>query len=149
MQLAAAVGAPSVVVGLVLGQDRPQMSLAEDEHPVGDLRPGGEHEPFRISIRARASGRDFHGLDASVGQELVEGSGELPGSVADQEPEVRGAIAEVHQEIADLLCGPWPVRVRGHAEDVHAAGADLDHEQAVEAPEGSSAPSGPGGSWTR
>ena len=28
------------------------MPLAEDEHPVGDLGPGGEHEPFRISVRS-------------------------------------------------------------------------------------------------
>ena len=28
------------------------MPFAEDEHPVGDLGPGGEHEPFRISVRA-------------------------------------------------------------------------------------------------
>ena len=62
------------------------MPLAEDQHPVGDLRPGGEHEPFRISIRARASGRDLHGLDAGAGQDRVEGRGELPGPVADQEP---------------------------------------------------------------
>jgi hypothetical protein len=26
-------------MGLVLGQDRPQVPLAEDEHPVGDLCP--------------------------------------------------------------------------------------------------------------
>src|SRR5712691_2913406 len=37
VELAAAVGATSVVVGLVLGQDRQQMSLAVDQHPVGDL----------------------------------------------------------------------------------------------------------------
>jgi hypothetical protein len=48
VQLAAAMGAASVVVGLVLGQDRPQVPLAEDEHPVGDLGPGGEHERFRM-----------------------------------------------------------------------------------------------------
>jgi hypothetical protein len=28
------------VVGFVLDQDRPQMSLAEDQHPVGDLEAG-------------------------------------------------------------------------------------------------------------
>ena len=28
--------------------------LAEGEHPVGDLGPGGEYEPFRISVRLRA-----------------------------------------------------------------------------------------------
>jgi hypothetical protein len=49
-ELAAAMGAPSVVVRLVLGQDRPQMPLAENQHPVADFGPGGEHEPFRISV---------------------------------------------------------------------------------------------------
>ncbi len=47
-ELAAAVRPPSVVVGLVLGQDRTQMPLAEDQYPVSDLRPRGEHEPWRI-----------------------------------------------------------------------------------------------------
>jgi hypothetical protein len=36
-ELAAAMGTTSVVIGLVLGQDRPQVPSAEDEHPVGDL----------------------------------------------------------------------------------------------------------------
>jgi hypothetical protein len=35
VELAAAMGASSVVEGFVLGQDRPQVSLAEDQHPVG------------------------------------------------------------------------------------------------------------------
>jgi hypothetical protein len=39
-ELAAAVGAPPVVMGLVLGQDRPQVPFAKDEHPVGELCPG-------------------------------------------------------------------------------------------------------------
>jgi hypothetical protein len=102
----------------------------------GDLGPGREHEPFRVGIRARTPGRDFHGFDAGAGQERVEGRGELPGPVPDQESEVRGAIAEIHQEVADLLCGPRPVRVRGHAEDMHIPGADLDHEEAVQALQG-------------
>jgi hypothetical protein len=49
--------------------------------------------------------------------------------------EARGAVAEIHQEIADLLGGPGPVRVRGDSENVHVAGADLDDEQAIQAPE--------------
>jgi hypothetical protein len=31
------MGAPSVVVALVIRQDQLQMPLAEDQHPVGDL----------------------------------------------------------------------------------------------------------------
>jgi hypothetical protein len=66
-ELAAAMRSPPVVMGFILGQDRPQMPLAEDEHPVGDLGPGGEHEPFRISVRARAARRDLHDLDTGIG----------------------------------------------------------------------------------
>src|SRR5258707_926128 len=82
--LAAAVGSPSVVVGLELGQDAVQVAFAEDEHPVGDLGPGGEYEPFGIGVRARTPGRDLYGFDAGAGQGRVEGCGGLPGTVTDE-----------------------------------------------------------------
>ena len=97
------MGAPSVVMGLVLGQDRPQMPFAEDQHPVGDLGPGGADEPFGGSVRARTAGRDLRCCDTGAGQDRVEGVGELPGAVADQEPEVGGAVAEVQQKVPGLL----------------------------------------------
>src|SRR5207247_11271999 len=56
-----------------------------------------------------------------------------PARSPDQEPEFRGAVTEVHQEIADLLSGPRPVRMCGDAEDVPVAAADFDHEEAVQA----------------
>jgi hypothetical protein len=43
-------GSSSVVVGLVLGQDGPRVPFAQDQHPVGDLSSGGEHEPLRKSV---------------------------------------------------------------------------------------------------
>jgi hypothetical protein len=49
-----------------------------------------------------------------------------PSPVADQEPEVGNAIIEIHQAIADLPHCPRAVRVRGDAEDVHVAAADLE-----------------------
>ena len=113
-ELSAAMGAPPVVVGRIVGQDQPQMPFAEDQHPVGDFGPGCEHEPFRISIRARASWRDLHGLDTSIGQDCVKRCGELPGPVTDQESEARGAITQIHHEIADLLYSPRAVGVRGN-----------------------------------
>ncbi len=112
------------------------MAFAEDEHPVGDLGPGGAREPFGMGVRARTPGRNLHGCDAGAGQHLVKGCGELPGTVADQEPEVRGVVAEVHQEIADLLGGPRPVRMSRDREDMDVAAADFDDEEAVRALEG-------------
>ena len=122
------MGPSSVVVGHILGQDRPQTPLAEDQHPVSDLRPGGEHEPFR----ARTSGRNLHGLDTSIGQDCVKRCGELPGPVTDQEPEARGAITQIHQEVADLLYSPRAVRLRADPEDVHVAAAGLHDEQTMQ-----------------
>jgi hypothetical protein len=92
----------------VLGENRPQVPFAEDQHPVGDLGPGGEDEPFGVSVRARTAGRDLRCRDAGAGQGRAGGAGELPGPVADQEPEVLGVIAEVHQElrICWLVHGP-------------------------------------------
>ena len=111
------------------------MPFAEDQHPVGDFGPGGEHEPFRVSVGARAAGRDLHGLDTSAGQDRAGRLGELPGPVADREPEARGALTQIHHEVADLLHGLGTVRVGGDPEDMHVAAACLDDEQAVQAPE--------------
>jgi len=47
----------------------------------------------------------------------------LPGPVADQEPEARGAITQIHQQVADLLDSPPAVGVRGDPEDVHVTAA--------------------------
>ena len=47
-----------------------------------------------------------------------------------------GTLTEIHQQIADLLRSPPPVRVGGNAEDVHGPGGNFHHEQAVQALEG-------------
>jgi hypothetical protein len=135
-EVASTVGSAPVVVGRVLGYHDTQVAFAEDQHPVCDLGPRGEHESLRKGVRARAPGWDLHSFDACAAQGRVEGIGELPGTVADQELEVRGAVTEVHQEVADLLGSPRAVRVRGNAEDMHVMGVDLDYEQHVQALEG-------------
>jgi hypothetical protein len=131
-----AVRASSVVVPRVLGQDSAQVPFTEDQHPVGHFRSDREHEPLRVGIRAGTLGWNLHRGDAGIGQDRIECCGELPGPVADQKPELCGAIAEIHQKIPDLLHGPGPVGVRGHADDVGVSGADLHHEEDVDPLEG-------------
>jgi hypothetical protein len=70
------MGSPSVVVGLVLGQDAVQVAFAEDEHPVGGLGPGGEDEPFGIGVGTRTPGRNLYAVDAGAGQNRIKGSSE-------------------------------------------------------------------------
>lgn len=53
--------------------------------------------------------RDLDYLDARGGQDGVEFLGELPDPVPDEEPEPAGAFAEVRQQVARLLRGPWAV----------------------------------------
>jgi hypothetical protein len=43
-------------------------------------------------------------------------------------------FAEVHDEVAGLLGSPRPVGMRGHAQDMHIAVADLEREEDVEPP---------------
>jgi hypothetical protein len=50
-------------------------------------------------------------------------------------PEVCDVVAEVHHQVARLLRGPGAVGVRGHAQDVQVAVADLEYEQDVESPQ--------------
>jgi hypothetical protein len=59
----------------------------------------------------------------------------LSGTIADEEPKPCRTFAEVHDEVAVLLCRPGAVRVSGHARDVQVAIADLEHEQDVEPPQ--------------
>src|SRR5450755_2380180 len=44
----------------------PAGALAEDQHAVGDLGPGGEDEPLGEGVRARALWQDLHCFDTSA-----------------------------------------------------------------------------------
>jgi len=70
---------------------------------------------------------------AVSGKDLIERRSELAVAVADQEPEGAGAITEVYEQVAGLLGGPGPGRVRGDVQDVDGPGLDLHHEQDVKA----------------
>jgi len=113
-----------------------EVALAEDQHPIGELGASGEYEPLRVGVRPRTAGRDLEDLDAGVGEDGVERSGELAGSVPDEELERLRAFTEVEEEVTGLLGGPRPVRVGGDAEDVHVPGLDLQGEEHVDPAEG-------------
>jgi len=72
------MGSSSVVEGLVLSRDRSQVAVTEDQHPVGDLRLGGEREPFGAGVRAGTAGRD-HTASTPAGEPFP---GQQPGERA-------------------------------------------------------------------
>jgi hypothetical protein len=57
------------------------------------------------AVRPRTPRRDLDHFDTGVRQDRVERRRELPGAVADEEPESGGAVVEVHDEVAGLLGG--------------------------------------------
>jgi hypothetical protein len=77
------------------------VSLAEDQHPVGDFGPDRRHEPFGEAVRPRTSRRDLEYFDTCVRHDRVEQRCELPGPVADEEPEPSDAVAEVQSILHD------------------------------------------------
>jgi hypothetical protein len=62
-QVPGLVRAMLAIVRDVLVQDRAQMPCPGDQHPVGDLGPGGAHPALGIGVRPRAAWRDLHHLD--------------------------------------------------------------------------------------
>ena len=61
-----------VVVRGVLGEHPSEVLLSEDQHPVGDLGAGGQHEAFGETVRARTPRWDLDHLDTRIGQHRVE-----------------------------------------------------------------------------
>jgi hypothetical protein len=66
------------------------------------------HEALRDRVGPRPSDRGADDADISAGENGVEGGGELAVPVADQEAELLGTVAKVHQQVAGLLGDPRP-----------------------------------------
>jgi hypothetical protein len=81
---------------------------------------------------AQEDGVDVGEVERDGGEDRVEGSGELGVAVPDEEPEAPSGVVEIHAEVAGLLGQPGTGGMGGDAEDVHAAGGVLDHEEDVQ-----------------
>ena len=78
-----------------------------------------------LTHRGLTNNARFYAQRIGGGEDRVERVGELPGAVADQEVEVCGAVPEVHEEVADLLGGPWAVRMGGDPRGHERSGSRL------------------------
>ena len=82
------------------------------------------------SSRSRSSAQ--HGADAGIGQDGVEGFGEVGAAVADQELHRGSGVFKVHDQIACHLRGPLAGRMERAAEDADSTGGMLDYGQNVD-----------------
>ena len=132
----APVRPPPLVVASIFVQTLGRCRSPKISRRSGSLAPDGEHETLRVRVRARTPRRDLAHRHASVGEHRVERGAELTRPVPDQVAELIGPLPQVHQQVADLLGRPRPVRVRRYSEDVHVAAGDLDHEEDIEPAQG-------------
>ena len=115
-QLQRSMRSPRVVVRGIHGKRPAEMSLAEDQHAVGDLGADGQHESLGEAVRPRAPRRDLDHFDARIGQHGIERCRELSRSIANEEPEPGDMVTEVHDEVLGLLCRPGPIGMPSHAQ---------------------------------
>jgi hypothetical protein len=125
------VRAVGVVVLDVFLQHRREVARSGDEDVVEAFAAQSAGD----RVRSRCSNRGADDADAGAGEHGVESGVELGISVADQESELGGAVAEAHELIAGLLGHPGAGGMGGDPGDADAAGAVLDHDQDVEAAE--------------
>ena len=117
----------------ILAQNDVEVAWPGDQEVVEAFLAQRADEAFRDRVRPGRPGRGADDADVGTGEHVVKGGGELAVSVTDQEPKLLGAVGEVHEQVAGLLGGPGPRRVRGDPGDVHAAAVVLAHDQDVEA----------------
>ena len=115
---------PVVVIDVFL-QHCSEVAGSDDQEVVEAFAAQGADEAFRDRIRPGCPDRGVDDADVGAGEHGVERGGELAVPVADQELELLGAIAELHQQVAGLLRDPVPGRVGGYAAEVHPAAAVL------------------------
>ena len=108
-----AVGAVLIVVGLVLAQDPPQVGLIPDKGAVQELAAASADPAFDDGVHPGRLDIAEHGPDACVGENGIERGREVRAAVADYELDPADVIADVHDQVAGLLGGPFAGWVHG------------------------------------
>ena len=87
------------------------MPFSCDVGPVGAFSTGGADPAFGEGVRVRRLDRRADHLDALGAEDLVEGVAELRVAIVHKQQE-RVLFAELHDEVARLLCDPASIRIR-------------------------------------
>ena len=124
-----AVRSLGVVVVDVHPQDVFKVAAVENEQPVEALRADRSDEAFGDRVRFRRPNGCFHDPDLFAAEHLVERTGVLAVSVADQEP---GSLEQPGEtQVASLLGNPAAVGIGRAAREPDATTGVLDKEQHV------------------
>jgi hypothetical protein len=119
-----------VVVAAVDAEDVLEVAASEDEDPVEAVGAQRSYPAFGVGVRVRRLDRRADHLDALGAEDLVEGVAELRVAVVDEQPE-RVLVAELHAQVARLLCDPAPVGIRAGGDVLDPSRRERDEEQHV------------------
>src|SRR6185437_2451405 len=120
-----------IVIGLVLAQDPPQMALIPDQGAVQELAAASADPAFGDRVHAGRPDVAEHGPDPGIGRDCVEYDGEVRPAVADHELDPVCLVAEIQEEVADLLCGPLPGWMQSDPEDADTPAGVLYNGQDI------------------
>ena len=107
------------------------MGLVPDEGVIEELAAASPGPAFGDRVHPGRPHVGEHGPDPGAGEDGVERGGEVWAGVADHELELMRLAAEVHDQVACLLGGPFPGRVQADAGDADAPGRVLYYGQDV------------------
>jgi hypothetical protein len=108
-----------------------EMAAADDQNAVEAIDADGAHPAPGVGVRVWGSNRRADHLDPLGAEDLVEPSTELRVAIVDQKPE-RLCIAELHHQVARLLCCPAAVGVRGTGDVLDPSRRQRNEEQHVD-----------------
>src|SRR5664279_3522806 len=108
------------------------MPLVDDQKMIEAFTPYGADESFGERVGPWRPYRRPDHPGADVGEHAVERRGELRIAIADQEPERRSPLAQIHDQVACLLSNPRPARMTGTPEDVHASSVGFHYEEDIQ-----------------
>src|SRR3981081_2925973 len=107
------------------------MALIPDQGAVPQLAAAAPDPAFGDRGHAGRPDAAEHGPDPGTGEDRVERGRVVRAAVADHELNLACLPAEVHDEVAGLLCSPFPGGMQGDSEDADAPGGVLDHGQDI------------------
>ena len=120
-----------VVLGLVLTKDVQQVELVPDQRLVEQFTSAAADPALHDRVRAGCSDGAAQDRDAGVAKHGVDGGGERGVAIAEQEPDRRDLLVEVHHQVAGHLGHPRVVRMSGDAEDPDPPGGVVDDGEGV------------------
>ena len=129
------VWAVLVVVVDVVDEQTAELVVVPDDGAIEELVTECADPPVRVCVCLSGSWRGPCRGDPRACEDVVEGSGELSGAVAEQEPEPVTVTEVHHDQVAGGLVGPRLGGVGGDPGKVHPPGLRLDHEQDAESAE--------------